>query len=238
MQSFKGERPNDPNWEFYQRKAYVMMKLTDKQIKFAYAWMVHRNDQKASIEAGYSGNALNAFQYRNKPHIREFIGILLEEKMRVYEITLNNIFKELAKIAFSNSFDYVSFTKDGDPFVDLSKVTPEQAAAIAELSVDDYVEGRGDDARDVKKVRVKLHDKRSALVDLAKLKMIVDADPTKYVLIDQKGDSNVERLSDTERRRRLARVLGLQKLGGIGQITDVDAEPAVDPESGTTDGST
>ena len=43
------------------------------------------------------------------------------------------------------------------------------AAAINEITVDDYVEGRGDEARDVKKIKFKLHDKRASIMDLAKL---------------------------------------------------------------------
>jgi phage terminase small subunit len=36
------------------------------------------------------------------------------------------------------------------------------------MTVDDFVDGRGEDARDVRRVRFKLADKRSALVNLAR----------------------------------------------------------------------
>jgi len=43
------------------------------------------------------------------------------------------------------------------------------------VTVKDYVEGRGEDAREVKRVRFKLADKRAALVDLGRhLGMFVD----------------------------------------------------------------
>lgn len=236
MKSRKGVRPFDKYQDFYWRKAKVMSLLTEKQTKFCYEWVIHRSDIKAAVNAGYANSRLGAYETRNKPHVREFIGILLEEKMRVYEITLDNIFRELAKIAFSNSFDYISFTPDGQPYVDLTKVTPEQAAALSEITVDDYVDGRGDEARDVKKVRIKLHDKRSALVDLAKFKMIMEAEPNKYHTIDGKGEIIGEKLTDNERRRRIARLLGLEGSRGIGQVTDVQPEPAnVDPEPGAAD---
>ena len=36
-------------------------------------------------------------------------------------------------------------------------------------TVDDYIDGRGENARDVRKVKFKLADKRAALMDIAKL---------------------------------------------------------------------
>ncbi len=76
--------------------------------------------------------------------------------------------RELAKIGFANMLDYITIGKDGDPYVDLSKLTREQAAAIGEVTVEDFTDGRGEDARDVRRVKFKLADKRGALVDLGR----------------------------------------------------------------------
>ena len=57
---------------------------------------------------------------------------------------------------------------DGDPVLDWSRLTRAQTAALVEVTVDDFKDGRGEDARDVRRVLFKLADKRAALVDLGK----------------------------------------------------------------------
>ena len=83
-------------------------------------------------------------------------------------ITSARILEEIAKIGFANMMDYVKIQEDGSGYIDLKDMDRDKAAAISEIVVDEYVEGRGEDARQVKRVRLKLHDKRAALVDMGK----------------------------------------------------------------------
>jgi phage terminase small subunit len=73
------------------------------------------------------------------------------------------------RIAFANLMDYMRIGPSGDPVLDFSDLTREQAAALTEITVDDYLDGCGERARDVRKVKFKLGDKRAALMDIAKL---------------------------------------------------------------------
>jgi phage terminase small subunit len=64
--------------------------------------------------------------------------------------------------------DYMKAGPDGDPYLDFSGLTREQAAALVEVTVEDFKDGRGEDARDVRRVKFKLADKKAALVDIGK----------------------------------------------------------------------
>lgn len=84
------------------------------------------------------------------------------------EITRASVLRELGLIGFANMLDYMRAGGDGDPVLDFSQLTRDQAAALSEVTVEDFTDGRGDDARDVRRVKFKLYDKRAALVDLGK----------------------------------------------------------------------
>ena len=83
-------------------------------------------------------------------------------------VEATRVLTELAKLAFANMLDYMRVGPGGDPVLDFSKLTRDQAAALVEVTVEDYLDGRGEDARQVRKVKFKLADKRGALVDLGK----------------------------------------------------------------------
>src|SRR6185437_4769390 len=83
-------------------------------------------------------------------------------------VTVERVLAELAKIGFSNMQDYMRVGPEGDPVLDFSALNRDQAAALVECTVEDFKDGRGEDAREVRRVKFKLADKRAALVDLGK----------------------------------------------------------------------
>src|SRR5262249_47012617 len=92
-----------------------------------------------------------------------------------YDVTTERVVAELARIGFANIQDYIAIDRDGSPHFDLAAISRDQAAAIQEIIIDEYKDGKGEDARDVKRVRLKLADKRAALVDLGRhLGLFVD----------------------------------------------------------------
>ena len=146
------------------------MTLTAKQARFVDEYMVDLNATQAAIRSGYSAKTASDIgrQLLRKSPVA---GAIAERQRALSErtgVTAERIIEELAKLGFSNMLDYITIGSNGDPFVDLSKLNRDQAAAIAEVTVEDFRDGRGEDARDVRRVKFKLHDKRAPLVDLGK----------------------------------------------------------------------
>ena len=78
------------------------------------------------------------------------------------------ILNELSKVAFFNMLDYGEIDKDGYFRINLSDASREQMAAIGEFTIETYMEGRGETAQEVKKIKFKPMDKMQALDKLAR----------------------------------------------------------------------
>lgn len=140
---------------------------------FIQEYLRDQNATQAATRAGYRGGThhgakQSAHRLMQNPEIKAMIDAKLQKKAERLELQADNIIKELGLLGFSNMLDYISPQGDGTAFVDLSKLTREQAAAIQEVTVDSYTDGKGEDAREVKRVKFKLADKRGPLVDLGK----------------------------------------------------------------------
>jgi phage terminase small subunit len=146
---------------------------------FAQECAAGKNTNESYVLAGFASNRSNANNLRRKKAIATRIAELLEQRERKAEkaeeraieraaITKEKVLSELAKIGFANMMDYMKIGPSGDPVLDYSALTRDQAAALVEVTVEDFKDGRGDDARDVRRVKFKLADKKSALIDLGK----------------------------------------------------------------------
>jgi phage terminase small subunit len=98
-----------------------------------------------------------------------------ERALQLAEVTKLDIVRELKIIGFSSMQHYTKVTREGNAYVDLSALeeNPSLWRAVKDIIVEEYTEGRGEDARNIKRTRVNLHDKRSALIDLAKMHRMI-----------------------------------------------------------------
>lgn len=148
-----------------------MPALSEKQKRFVSEYLIDLNATQAAIRAGYSAKTAQQQGSRllSNVVVQEELSKQQSKVAERLEITKDRIVDELAKIGFSNMLDYMRAGPDGDPYLDFSGLTRDQAAALSEVTVEDFKDGRGEDARDVRRVKFKLHDKKGALVDLAKM---------------------------------------------------------------------
>jgi phage terminase small subunit len=125
---------------------------------------------KQPIRAGYSAKtaAVIGAQNLTKLNVAEAIEKAKAKRSKRAELTADWVIDELRKIAGANMGDFMKASPSGDPYLDFSALPRDQTAALHEVTVEDYVDGRGDNARDVKRVKFKLYDKRAALVDLGR----------------------------------------------------------------------
>lgn len=135
---------------------------------FAQQLAKGKTADEAYILAGYKANRGNAANLKANQNISTRVKEILDRAAARVEISQARVLEELAKIGFSNMLDYMAVTPDGDAYVTLANMTREQAAAVQQITVEDYKDGRGEDARDVRKITFKLADKRAALVDIGK----------------------------------------------------------------------
>ena len=145
--------------------------LTPRQARFVDEYLIDLNATQAAIRAGYAAGKsaeVQAARLLGNAKIAARIAQRQAARSRRTEITQDAVLTELAKIGFANMADYMRAGANGDPYLDFSALTRDQAAALQEVTVEDFTDGRGEDAREVRRVKFKLADKRAALVDVGR----------------------------------------------------------------------
>ena len=170
--------------------------LTAKESRFVEEFLVDLNATKAAIRAGYSKKAARQIGTENlsKPAIRDAIAEARAKLAEALEVTKEGIAKELSLLGFSNLADFTRADEDGGIHHDFSNVTRAQMAAVSELTVEEFMDGGGEDARPVRRTKLKLSDKKGALVALAEL---LYGSPKQR--IEHSGELKVSSKSETER---------------------------------------
>jgi phage terminase small subunit len=171
--------------------------MTPMQRKFAHAYASSLNLTKASKEAGYAdvGAGWRLMNDKAFKHVQELVAELKAEQFQRLHMTGDEILAGLANVARVNLGDIIETTPDGDPFINLANASPQFMSALVSAEVEDFMDSRERDAagevvaREVRRVKVRTHDKVRALELLAKHagllkdKLEVSADDSFAVLL-------------------------------------------------------
>lgn len=143
------------------------MALTEKQRRFAREYMVDRCGAKAAVRAGFSERTakVKACALLKRPEIAALVEAHEAELAARTAVTAERVIAELAKIAFSDPGQF--FTETGA----LKRIEDMDEDARASLAAVDIVTRKvpgGDDGEVEHVAKIRLWDKRAALVDLGK----------------------------------------------------------------------
>jgi phage terminase small subunit len=149
-----------------------------KHERFAQEIAKGKTLEEAHRVAGYRADRRNAQHLRQRDDISRRIEELLANRDKIdvrateraierTAITKQRVIEELAKIGFANMADYTRLV-GSERVVDLADASLDHLAAVQEIVVEDFKDGRGENARDVRRVKLKLHDKKGALVDIGR----------------------------------------------------------------------
>lgn len=182
--------------------------LNARQEAFSQSYARAANATQAAKDAGYTTKTAHAQGHRLLSYAE--IGARIEtiriDRFRSMHMTADEVLMLSANQARASMGEVLHVTPDGDPYIDLSKASPEFLANIAEVIIEDFTDGRDVDdegntiKRDVRRVKVKLLSQDSARTTLMKhlglLKERVE------ISVD---DSFATKMEEAQRRAREAR---------------------------------
>jgi phage terminase small subunit len=143
-----------PSLKNPQREAFALALARGGEVARTYAEIYPGERTPMTI-------ATKSSKLHNLPEVQFRIAEIKAQFATKTSITAQRVLEEMAKIGFVNLGDFVTIGPDGKSTVDLSKIPKEQMAAVSELQIDTDADGK-------QRVKVKLHDKRAALLDIGK----------------------------------------------------------------------
>lgn len=194
-------------------------KLSPKMQRFIKEYIIDRNGTKAYLRAGYKcseGTARrNAYKLLMRPEVASAVDKAEAERLRRVDIKADDVLREIAKLAFSDIKNYLSFRTEktvvgydedsGEPIFDYAQVIQMKDSTEVDGSVISEVSLSKDGV-----FKFKLQDKKAPLEMLAKhLKLFVDH--SEVEVVDKTPRVDMKQLS-VEELKRLASMGG--KTGG------------------------
>jgi phage terminase small subunit len=181
---------------------------TDRQRRFVYRYLQHRNGARAVREAGYTCKPENAdrvawilLNETRFTHVREAVDQRESELQARLKVGAEQVLEELSKVAFFSLGDVVVIQNDGTASLDLTEADAAHLAALSEIQIEERtIKGRdGEPDTIARTIKIKAHSKLDALEKLGKnLKLFTDK-------LEMRGGLDIgAQLSAARRRARMA----------------------------------
>ena len=144
-----------------------MGRMTPKQQRFVDEYLIDLNATQAAVRAGYSAKTAHSVGHENlsKPEIASAIAERRAIIANKLEVTQERIVAELAKIGFGDIRKL--FTSCGN-LLPVSDIDDDTAACLSSIEITTRKVRGGDDDEVEEVSKIRLWDKRAALVDLGK----------------------------------------------------------------------
>jgi phage terminase small subunit len=149
-----------------QQHMEEMAKLTDRQEKFCYEYVLHLNASKAAINAGYSESSSRQMgsYLLTIPNIQARIKYMQDNLAETAQLSALRVLKEHEKIAYSS---IAHMHQTWIERKDFDELTDDQKACIKSISTKILKKNIGTkedpEIVDVEYVRIELYDKQKAL---------------------------------------------------------------------------
>jgi phage terminase small subunit len=172
-----------------ETKPGKLKKLSHKEDHFCLLYVSNGlNGSQAATDAGWSAKtaAVTASKLLIKPNIQVRIKDLAKEILNKAEVNADTVIKEIARLAFSDVSNIISWNESGASFISNSEDISEdvsRAIETIEVTEDNYeIISNGKEGEEkkeinkaIKKTKVKLHSKTKALEMLGRyLKLFAD----------------------------------------------------------------
>lgn len=137
-------------------------------VMFAKVFVDTNDYAEASLAAQYrckdrKGHYSNGQKVARNPKVLGLIEHERKVKLASLGLTREATFERVARLAHFDLSRFIKVSPDGQPYYDFSEATKEELQCIAELGVEFYVEGRGEFAQQIKRVKIKGHDQAKYL---------------------------------------------------------------------------
>jgi len=144
--------------------------LNPRQKTFVAEYLIDLNATQAACRAGYRPKRAQKTGSRllQRRDVRGAIAEAQAQRLAKLDMDAEAVLTELARVARASVLDYMRIGEDGEPIIDLSRLNQDNAAAIANVTVDRFKGADGADKSQIRRVKISFHNKVAALRELAR----------------------------------------------------------------------